>query len=161
MARDELTWRLICESEEPSHKLICSHLTNKTVTVLDILRGKGVWIGYSANYEILVETNSHLSLHLGSRKYHGTSIVMLYSKSIQKSIRSKLDSLTMTIFECGHYTFWNKGFRKRMNTSDWTQQNREDTLGLFTSRGIFYTYLFAIGFTILSFIIEVIVNYIH
>ena len=103
----QLTWQLLEKSQEENFQKIFRQLKNRNMMMNDIYNGKSVAINYGHILESKIKANKHLGLHLSSEQYFGSSINILYSKTIDKSLKNKIDSVISILFESGLQDFYN------------------------------------------------------
>ena len=67
----------------------------------EVYNGKTMIIGHDVTFHNMMNVNSHLKFHISRDRHYGTQLGLLYSKSINKDLKYKLDSICMSLFESG------------------------------------------------------------
>ena len=147
----KLTWYLLKYSDDENFKYIYSLLKNK-YDVKDIYNGKCIAICYGNTFDYLINGNEHLDLHVSRQQYFGSAVVILYSKTIDKTLKERIDCVIRILFESGLQNFWRySNSYKRLN---FDQIQNDQTISVQRIKGIMS--LLAVVYTalILIFIFE-------
>ena len=129
-----LTWSLLENSKDEKFKMIFNKLQDSPITLNDLINGKGIMINYGEFLDIVVNLLNHPNLHVSRQQYFGSAFVILYSKSFEKALKDKIDSVIIILFESGLFNFWNSivAFR-RLN---WNEIEDRHTITLENIRGL-------------------------
>ena len=102
----ELSWQLLQNSDENNFKSIFQILKDGIFNITDLHNGKMIGVGYSGHFEEIIKANQHLNLHLSREQYFGSSINILYSITFINTLKEKIDSIVIILFESGLQNFW-------------------------------------------------------
>ena len=98
-----LTWQLLEQSDDSRFQRVYEILMNKIPDPYqDISEGKAILIDYGSTFEILTKNNPQLKLHISREQYYGSSLVSLYAKNINETIKGYIDSIVYKLFESGN-----------------------------------------------------------
>ena len=96
------TWQLIMNWQGQQGEVIKKRLTNvPTYNYSDVYNGQTIIIGPDIVFLDMMNVNSHLKFHISRDRHYGSQLGLLYSKSIDKVIKYKIDSICIALFESG------------------------------------------------------------
>ena len=103
------SWPLILNWTGQQGEVIKNRLTNVPIheyDYSDVYNGQTIIIGPDVIFSYVIFqdlfiVNSHLKFHISRDGHYGTPFGVLYSKSINKDLKYKLDSNLMSLFESG------------------------------------------------------------
>ena len=131
-----LTWKLLESSQDTNFQKIYKKLIHKINFGYDeIYHGRRIAINYRFIFESVISTNKHLGFHLSGDQYFGSAIVLLYSKTINNTLKDRIDSVVYSLFESGIQDLWWNLFNyNRVNIEQDWEDNR--TLTMKSIRGL-------------------------
>lgn len=104
--RTHLTWHLLQSHEDPRFKMVFDRLEDRTVDYHEVVAGKAIYINYGDILQYLLSATKTSDLHLSDERYFGSPLVVLYSKHINETLKSRLDSVVNILFESGLEDYW-------------------------------------------------------
>ena len=98
------SWPIIMNLEGQQGEIIQKRITNVATLdydYSDVYNGKTIIIGPDFIFLDMMNVNSHLKFQISRERHYSTQLGLSYSKSIDKNLKYKLDSICMTLFESG------------------------------------------------------------
>ena len=135
-----LTWKIMENSEDENFRKVFKQLIDSDVYDIgfeDIYLGRQISLNNGGYLKSVVNANKHLGFHLGSEQYYESPNVIFYSKTIDKSVKEKIDSVIDRVFESGLADYWwalTFEHRIDMNVS---RDDDNQTITMESIRGIF------------------------
>ena len=131
-----MTWQLFKDSEDENFRTIFKRLKNQNYNIKDIINGKSIYIGYGFVIEKTIKSNQHPSLYIGRQQYFGSPFAVLYTKSFDKTLKEKIDSVVSTIFESGLFNLWTLLVPYKRPKETLTETENHDTIRMDDIKGI-------------------------
>ena len=143
-----LTWHILEHSDDENFQNIFKLLSDKDYDIVDIFNGISFAISYEHLLEPIFNANKHLGLHLSREQCFGSEVVILYSKSIDNTLKDIIDSVINVPFESGLQNFWNYMWLYKVINVNQTENDETITVqyisGLMMLLPIIYSMLFVL-----------------
>ena len=118
----------------------------------EIYQGGSIGIDYSSILGDVSKANQHLGFHLSRDQYFGSEFVILYSKTIDQTLKETIDSMVSSVFESGLYDHWQSLLYKiKVNQS---RPEESDIISLESMKGVMYLLVMMWTILILIMVIE-------
>ena len=148
------SWQLIWNWKGQQGEMIKKRLTNVAlykINYSDVYNGQTIIIGPDVAFQDMINVNSHLKFHLSRDRHYGTQLGLLYSKSIDKDLKYKLDLICVALFESGLMNSYKEIRAKieRINIVDFGYQNENISIDFIVTRIRFFIMCFILLFLLL------------
>ena len=141
------SWPLIMNWQGDHSELIRTKLSSVPSTLYDysdVYNGKTIIIGYDILFHDVINVNSHLKFHISRDRHYGSQLVLSYSKSINKDLKYKVDSICNSLYESGMFSSYQQIKRrlKRLNIIDSDHPDENISIDFIVTRIRFFILCF-------------------
>ena len=141
------TWQLIMNWEGQQGEVIKKRLTHVPLyenDYSDVYNGQTMIIGPDFVFQNMMNVNSHLEFHISRDRHYGSQLGLLYSKSIDKDLKFKLDFICFALFESGLLNSYKETITKvdRLKIIDFGDDNENISIDFIATRIRFFILCF-------------------